>query len=152
KASRSRVQDIMAIFRQRFMTESSVTKALVILTKERFPAASLDRLLYFHAARADRLIFDFVTEVLGPRHARGLIDIDINEVKRGVEEWVGEGKPASAWSGITTQRVAQHLLATLRDFGILQGAVNKKIAPSFLPTESFAYIAFYLKQHQPSGV
>ena len=34
---------------------------------------------------------------------------------------------------------------------MLQGAVKKRIAPAFFPVESFAYIAFYLKQHQPSG-
>jgi hypothetical protein len=43
------------------------------------------------------------------------------------------------------------LLSALRDFGVLQGAVNKKIAPAYLPTESFAYFMYYLKQHQPSG-
>ena len=34
---------------------------------------------------------------------------------------------------------------------MLQGAVNKRIAPAYLPVTAFAYIAFYLKQHQPSG-
>jgi hypothetical protein len=34
---------------------------------------------------------------------------------------------------------------------VLQGVVHKKIAPAFLPVEAFAYIMFYLKQHQPSG-
>src|SRR5438309_8712766 len=40
KASRSRVEDILAIFRQRFLGEESVTCALVVLVRERFPAAS----------------------------------------------------------------------------------------------------------------
>ncbi len=48
-------------------------------------------------------------------------------------------------------RVAQGLLSTLRDFGVLQGEVHKRIAPAYLPVEAFAYVAFYLKQHQPSG-
>jgi hypothetical protein len=39
----------------------------------------------------------------------------------------------------------------LRDFGILEGATNKRLSPLFLPVEAFAYIAFYLKQNQPSG-
>jgi hypothetical protein len=43
------------------------------------------------------------------------------------------------------------LLSTLRDFGVLQGAVNKRIAPVYLSIQAFAYIAFYLKQHQRSG-
>src|SRR6202790_2883438 len=49
KASRSRVEDILAIFRQRYLTEKSVTKALVTLVRRKFPAAALDRLLYFHS-------------------------------------------------------------------------------------------------------
>ena len=55
------------------------------------------------------------------------------------------------WSEPTIVRIAQGLLSTLRDFGILQGAVNKKIAPAYFPVESFAYLVFYLKQRQPSG-
>src|SRR5271166_5403492 len=37
KASRSRVEDILAIFRQRYLTEESVTRALVTLLPREFP-------------------------------------------------------------------------------------------------------------------
>jgi hypothetical protein len=43
------------------------------------------------------------------------------------------------------------MLATLRDFGILEGAAKKRIAPVYLPVESFAYIAFALHQDSVSG-
>ena len=62
KASRSRVEDILAVFRQRYLVEAEVIKALVVLVKNRLPAASLDRVLYFHAARADCSLHDAVTE------------------------------------------------------------------------------------------
>jgi len=65
---------------------------------------------------------------------------------------VSESKTTSPWGEHTIRRVAQGLLSTLRDFGVLGGAVNKRIAPAYLPVEAFAYIAFYLKQHEPSGV
>ena len=42
KASRSRVEDILGIFRQRYLSEQSVTKALVTLVRGRFPTAALD--------------------------------------------------------------------------------------------------------------
>src|SRR5580704_3889918 len=48
KASRSRVDAILAILRQRYLTEESVTKALVTLVRKKFPNA------YFHSARADQ--------------------------------------------------------------------------------------------------
>lgn len=152
KASRSRVEDILAIFRQRYLAEESVTKALVVLVQGKFPPAALERLLYFHAARGDRLLHDAVTEILVPLQARGLVDISVHDFERPLAKWVEEKKTTGHWSVPTITRVTQGLLSTLRDFGVLQGAVKKKIAPAFFPVESFAYVAFYLKQHQPSGV
>ena len=151
KASRSRVEDILAIFRRRYLSEESVTAALVTLARRKFPPASLERLLYFHSARADRLLHDAVIDVLLPMKQRGLIDIAVHDLQRPVVRWVAQGKTVSSWSETTILRVAQELLATLRDFGVLEGASKKRIASVFLPVESFAYIAFYLKQHQPSG-
>jgi hypothetical protein len=152
KASRSRVEDILAIFRQRYLTEDTVTRAVVTLVKGKFPTAALDRLLYFHSARADKLLHDAVTEILVPRQAQGLVDINVQEFQRSLAKWVDEGKTTGHWSDYTITRISRGLLSTLRDFGVLQGATKKKIAPAFLPTEAFAYIVFYLKQHQPSGV
>ena len=152
KASRSRVEDILAIFRQRYLTEQSVAKALVTLIQKRFPTAALEWLFYFHSARANRLLHDVVTEILVPLYARGLVDIHVHAFQRSLAKWVDEGKTTGNWSEPTITRVAQGLLSALRDFGVLQGAVNKKIAPAYLPTEAFAYVMFYLRQHQPSGV
>src|SRR5437773_4940018 len=73
KASRSRVDDILAIFRQRYLTEESVTRTLVALVQAKFPSAALEQLLYFHSARADQLLHDAVTEIIGPMQARGLV-------------------------------------------------------------------------------
>jgi hypothetical protein len=151
KASRSRVEDILAVFRQRYLVEAEVTKALVVLVKNRFPAASLHRVLYFHAARADALLHDAVTEILMPLQAQGIIDIAPVTVQKVLSKWVEKGLTARSWSENTAERVAQGLMSTLRDFGVLQGSVNKRIAPAYMPVTAFAYIAFYLKQHEPSG-
>jgi BrxA len=151
KASRSRVKDVLAMFRQRFLGEESVTKALVILTQERLPAAALDRILYFHAAQADRLLHDAVTEILLPLQARGLSQVDVLELQRPLKKWVDAGKTRGNWSEPTIIRIAQGVLSALRDFGVLQGAVKKRISPAYLPVAAFAYLAFYFKQHEPSG-
>jgi hypothetical protein len=151
KASRSRVEDILAIFRQRYLGERSVTRALIALVKHRFPGAAMDRILYFHAARSDRLLRDIVIDVLVPMNARGVPEVDIADLQRILAGWVAEGRTTGHWGGSTTLRVAQGLLSTLRDFGVLQGEVRKRIAPAYLPVEAFAYVAFYLKGHQPSG-
>ena len=151
KASRSRVEDILAIFRQRYLSDEGVAKALVVFVQNRLPAASLDRILFFHSARNDRLLHDAVTELLSPLKARGATDVDALEVQRAVAKWVAQGRTAGEWGDATILRVTQGLLSALRDFGVLQGAVNKRIAPAYLPIEAFAYIAFYLSKQQPSA-
>jgi hypothetical protein len=151
KASRSRVEDILAVFRQRYLADEEVIKALLVLVQRRLPAASLDRILYFHAAQSDRLVHDVVTKWLVPLQGRGISDIDVDEVGKLLSTWVAEGKTNGEWSEVTTRRVAQGLLSTLRDFGVLQGTVSKRIAPSYLPATAFAYVMFYLKRRQPSG-
>jgi len=152
KASRSRVEDILAIFRQRYLGDEEVVKALVVLVRRGLPAASLDRILYFHATQADRLLHDVVTDWLAPRMSEGRTAVDTASVQRVLREWVAQGETKGQWSGETTGRVAQGLLSTLRDFGVLEGSVNKRIAPPHLPLAAFCYVMFNLKQHQPSGL
>ncbi len=151
KTSRSRVEDILAIFRQRYLVDEEVVKALVTLAGHRFPAAGMDRILFFHAAKADALLHDVVTDWLVPRQVEGLNDVDVADLDKVLAKWALEGRTERPWGEETRRRVAQGLLATLRDFGVLQGAVNKRIAPTYLSVEAFAYVVFYLKQHQPSG-
>jgi hypothetical protein len=151
KASRSRVEDILAIFRQRYLAEPAVTRALVALVRGRLPSEAIDKILYFHAAQADRLLHDVVTEVLAPLHAQGRTDLAVGDIRGPVARWVEEGKTTSLWSEETTRRVVQGLLATLRDFGVLHGATTKRIAPTLLPTRAFAYVAYSLSRTEPSG-
>ena len=51
-----------------------------------------------------------------------------------------EGKTSSKWSDPTAQRVTWGVLWALRDFGVSNGVVNKKIAPASLPVQAFAYL------------
>jgi hypothetical protein len=151
KASRSRASDVLAIFDRRYLRDEAVTKALVQLVRNRFPDEALNRILYFHSAQSDQLLHDVVTEVLWDFYNRGKTEVHANELQSVLTRWVREGKTAASWQAYTTLRVAQGVLATLRDFGILRGKANKHLAPVHLAIEAFAYIAFYLHQKQPSG-
>src|SRR5260370_34444306 len=125
KASRSRIEDILAIFRQRYLQSESVTRSLVILVREGFPSQSLDRILYFFAAQTDRLLHDIVTEVISHYYSVGNTDISVDDIQAAVARRISEGKITGDWSKNTIVRLTQGLLAALRDFGVLQGAVNK---------------------------
>lgn len=151
KASRSRIEDILPLFRQRYLEEQHTINALFTLVKARLPAETLNPILYYYSVQADRLLHDIVVDVLWPMHQSGRSEIQADEIQRVLNVWGSEGKTIGLWNDTTTLRVAQGVLSTLRDFGILEGASRKRLAPMFLPVEAFAYIAFCLKQNQPSG-
>jgi hypothetical protein len=151
KASRSRVEDILIIFKQRYVADPEVLAALLALVREGLPNDALNRVLYFLSLQADPLLHDVVVDVLAPRAARGQPDVRVQEVQAWVREQVAAGKTERPWGAETTERVAQGVMATLRDFGILQGAVNKRLATVYLPVRAFAFIACWLYRRQPSG-
>lgn len=151
KASRVRIRDMLAIFRQRYLDNEQTIRALVILSGSKLPSEALDRILYFHSAQSDPLLHDVVTEMFGEFRRLGKMEVTTADVETGLKRWVEEGKTSGHWSDPTVTRIAQGLLATLRDFGVLKGAVRKRLTPVYLPVEAFAYLAFYLQRKQPSG-
>jgi hypothetical protein len=151
KASRSWINQFLKSFRERYLADGPTAQALVTLVKNNFPVESLDRVLFFHAAQDDLLLHDTVTEVLLDMQRQGRLEVGVEDIRHAVDSWVDEGKTVAPWSEGTIVRVAQGLMSTLRDFGVLQGAVNKRLSPAYLPVEAFAYIAFYLRRDQPSG-
>ena len=98
KASRSRLEDILAIFRQRYLVEEAVARALAIIVKRQSNSNTIDRILYFHSARADLLLRDVVVEILVPRWSKGVMEIDVQEIEAVLRKWVEEGKTSGHWA------------------------------------------------------
>lgn len=104
---------------------------------------------YWLTARGEPLLYDFVVdEILAKSNGMDLsVRVDDTTI------WIA-GKLSEcqqSWSQSVTIRVAQGLLAALRDFGILEGTLRKKIAPVYLPVESFAYLCFVMHNLGRSG-
>jgi hypothetical protein len=151
KASRSRVEDILKIFRQRYFMNPQVGEALVILTQNRVSAKWIDPLLYYYSTNNDETLRDIVLEVVNPRRQAGFSDIHLDHVIRKLRDWSMEGKTTTAWGEDTLLHVARHALASLRDFGVLEGSGQKYLIPILLPAEPFVFIAFDLLNKNGSG-
>src|SRR5258706_8760291 len=95
KASRSRIEDILAIFRQRYLKSESVTRSLVTLVHSGFPSEALDRILYFFAAQADPLLHDVVTAELRHFHAIGKVYLTPGDILALLTRGLSDGK----WPG-----------------------------------------------------
>jgi hypothetical protein len=92
---------------------------------------------YYEAARADSLLGAFAAEALFAWHQAGRSEVTVAD---SVAWLVADGR-TPAWTPPTRTRVGQGLLSALRDFGILEGAVRKRIAPPRLSMRGFAYVA-----------
>jgi hypothetical protein len=89
-----------------------------------------------------------VDEIL-PRSKSPDLSVRVDETALWIKEKISGQK--QAWTETVTLKVARGLLAALRDFGILEGASKKRIAPVYLPVESFAYLAFIIHKLGSSG-
>ena len=69
----------------------------------------------------------------------------MNEVAAWLAELAANGE-TPPWADSTRIEVARHLLAALRDFGILTGAVRKEFSRSSLSIAGFGYVAFRLHE------
>ena len=161
KPSRSRVAEMLTIFRWRYLRDAATARALATLVQGNLPAQTLDPIFYFYAAQADALLHDVVVDLLATHHWPGQ-EVPTAEVYRFIAAAAsaGPGRPRgaapttrgqTAWSPSTTERVTQGLLSALRDFGLLTGMQRKKLAPAYLPVEAFAFIAFVLNARLHSG-
>ena len=151
KASRKRVEDVLRIFRQRYFDDMDVGATLVTLAQGEAPAQWLDPLLYFFATQNDRTLRDIVVEVIYPRQMAGYTDLPKEIIVHAIRNWVAEEKTTTQWGEETIARVARNSMAALRDYGVLQGTVHKRIAPIYLPTPAFALVALWLQGRERSG-
>jgi hypothetical protein len=151
KASRTRIEDMLGIFKQRYLTNRLLTAALVTLATRGFTTSELQPILYFLSTRADALLRDVVLKVLWPKYLRELLDVTPEEISEWVQQQVATQLTTSPWGNETIERVVQGLLATLRDFDVLAGKVKKTIKLPYLPIRAFAFIAFLLQEQQRSG-
>jgi hypothetical protein len=151
KASRARVEDILTIFRQRYFNEPEIGTALVALVQGNVPGQWLDPLLYYYSVQNDITLRDIVLLGVAQRRMSGHTDFSPEHLTSLVRDWVAEGKTTSTWGEETITRVVRNSIAALRDFGILEGKVNKSITPLYLPVESFAFLAFEMWRKLRSG-
>lgn len=151
KASRNRVERIIAAFQRRYASDPDLLNGLIVLSKAGVSQDILDRLLCFCTLQDDPLLMDVAVHVLAPAYDAGHISIDTSDVESWLSRQCGAGLTAERWSSSTIARVARGALSTLRDFGLLEGKARKRFKVVFMPVEACALISFLLYRKLCSG-
>jgi len=105
---------------------------------------------YFEATRDDALLAAFAEGPLFEWWERGRIGVDVESVSAWLADLAETGQTPQ-WTETIRTKVARGLLAALRDFGILTGAVRKEFAPPSLSIAGFGYVAFRLHEDGSSS-
>ncbi|MBW2308567.1 MAG: DUF1819 family protein [Deltaproteobacteria bacterium] len=154
KRTRSRMEDILReVFIPRYVNGNppEAWQFLQPLERAMWPTEHMRLLLYYHAAKSESLLYDFVITSLFDQYYSGAVTISVSHVLAFLRQAMKERKIHSPWSESVSIRVAQGLLAALRDFGLLMGKKVKRIQRPAFPIPSFVYIAFLIKREVASG-
>jgi hypothetical protein len=141
--SRSRSNAISQVFARRFVASSpaDLWRPLQVLEEAGWSSEQFLPIHYYAAATAEPLLWDFVLEGLAPRLSRGELDVTPDDALRFIESSPRERFAHGRWSDAVSRRVAQGVLVTLKDFGVLTGRTRKRLRVPHLPIESFAFLA-----------
>jgi hypothetical protein len=105
---------------------------------------------YFESTRADALLAACAEGPLFAWREAGRVMVNVDEVATWLAGLAVNGD-TPAWGDKTRIEVARHLLAALRDFGILTGAVRKEFSRPSLSIAGFSYVAFRLHESGASS-
>jgi len=108
-------------------------------------------LLYFYCALNEPLIKGIIEKVLLPRHRKGILEVDSQDVYSFINHRIEDKSIPVQWSESVSKRVASGLFASLKEFGILEGRRRRKISPKFIPLPVFIYIAFFITKEGAVG-
>jgi hypothetical protein len=140
KTSRKRSDDVLLrILGPRFV-EPGTTIIPALRTLQSEPRAFREA-CYYETARDDLLLAAFAEGPLFAWYTAGRVGVSVDEVKSWLQSLsVAEKLPEL--TDIVQTKVARGLLAALRDFGVLKGAVRKEFDKPGMTAKGFAYVVF----------
>ncbi len=152
KTTAARVKDTyVRAFRPRFIEGSppNAWRLARVLEELKADLQVIRPFYYWITARAELPLYDFATDVVFSRSRSNLPEIRIEETASWLHHRVQ--KAGKSWTPLVTRKVSRGILAALRDFGILEGSVRKRIAVLTLSPQAAALIAFCLYEMKITG-
>ena len=135
------------ILRRRFVDPGGhvVTALKVLLASDQ---QAFRDACYFETGRAEPLLADFAEGVLFDWYQTGRTTVTVDDAVQWLSGCARRGLTAP-WSDAVRTRVARALLATLRDFGVLEGVKGgtaKRLAHPYPSVAGFAYTCWRLHE------
>jgi hypothetical protein len=149
KTSRKRSDDVLRrILGPRYVASGpGVIPALRSLQSE---TKAFREACFYETARDDQLLAACAEGPIYDWYAAGRIGVTVDDLTAWFSELTAVGQLPD-WTEMVQTKVARGLLAALRDFGVLRGAVRKEFNPPGMTTRGFVYVAQRERERGASG-
>lgn len=148
RATAYRTKDIVRrVFARRFLVPTDApARRLKKLMNNGLPRKLFSEVLFLYAARADRFLYDFTTDVFWPACRRRRSTLTRDDVTAFIVEATDAGLIEQPWSSKVQVKIARAVLSTLRDVGFLreERRGHREIVSYYLSDEGVAYLAYDL--------
>lgn len=136
-------------FAPRFMRPTDrAARLLKLILDNRLPQKTFLEVMFLFSCRADKLLYDYTTEVYWRTANRGRTVLSIEEGMSFLSEAIADGRIPEAWSETVQVKISRGLLGMLRDVGLVRdrgrATREKEIVSYRLSDESAAVMAYEL--------
>ena len=137
---------VIECFAPRYLREGARPAQLLKTLLPTATAPELGQLLLLYTCRANPILADFIREVYWDRYAGGAAAITKDDARAFIRRAVDHGKTIKRWSDSTIVRVANYLLGTCADYGLLgqRDRSGRRIVPFRIEPKVAAFLAHEL--------
>jgi hypothetical protein len=125
--------------------EAEFTSLLAKTISSRLPDQVRKLILFFEFAQADALIYDLTTKLLFNLYQQGRSLVTKEDIVYWLQQAEVTHPEIQGWSPQTRVHIVQHFLAIARDFGLLEGELQKYLVKPFIPVSAFVWVLYRLK-------
>ncbi len=134
RETRATIVGVLRIRLVRWNPPSWVLDDLVSFARDSNPD-TLRLALLLHTARQERVLYDFVQQVIVSRWYAGMYKVIRSDVQGFLDIAQEEHPEVLRWSYTTRQRLSNSVLTVLRDCRLLKGEINKHIVTPHIPMQ-----------------
>lgn len=115
-----------------------------IISSASLTRQSQNLILFYELCRSQPLLADMTTDCLYPLYLSGRSVIDKGDVIKWLAATTASHPEIDTWSPQTREKIASNFLSLVRDFGLVTGTVQKRLAHLYVPLYTFIYIVYDL--------
>ena len=143
KTSLERRRKVFSAIKQRFYVNPEVnTKILQKIINSNLNESIKNFIIYYYFSKAEKVVYDITTKLLYAMLLEGKSIITKKDIQTFLEKQAKTHKEIETWTESTGERVIEHYLAIMKDFGFLKGRLKKQFDIPFIPTEVILFILF----------